>query len=158
MDNCFSKIYELKSIRGEKAKLSNREIELCRPDIIDIGMLSVVHEWFREILGLSDGKKETTIQRMKFIFIALFLFTPSSLAGGKMPDGMREAISRLYPSLAPCVISNNKKSSLFFFDLYRLYKSDIEKIYEGIRRRLMETEEYCIQQIQGSEPKQLSLF
>lgn len=158
MDNCFSKIYELKSIRGEKAKLSNREIKLCHPDISDIGMIPVVHEWFREIIGLKEGEQETTIQRMKFIFIALFLFAPSSLVGGKMPDGMRKAISGLYPSLAPCVISNNKKSSLFFFELYRLYKSDIERIYEGIMRRLMETEEYCLQQIRGCEPKQLSLF
>ena len=118
MDNCFSKIYELKYIRGEKAKLSNREIELCRPDISDVGMIPVVHEWFREIIGITDGKPETTLQRMKFIFIALFLFAPSSLVGGKMPDGMRESISRLYPSLAPCVISNNKKSSIFFFELY----------------------------------------
>lgn len=156
----FSSISELKSIREQKSRLSERERELSSPVLHDVSLIPEIYVWFKDILSANCCTPcvDSVLQRMKFIFIVLFLFSPSSLAGGKMPNGIREAISSLYPSLAPCVISNNKKSSIFFFELYRLYKSEIERIYEGIMRKLMETEEYCIQQIRGSEPRQLSLF
>lgn len=159
MEKDFSCISEIREIRRMKSALSERETRLSRPTLRDYAMIPALYAWFNEIMdGDEGGQPGKAYARMKFIFIILFLYAPGALAGGKMPDGLRKAISGLYPSLAPCVISNNKKSSLFFFELYRLYKSDIERIYEGIMRKLMETEEYCLQQIRGCESKQLSLF
>ena len=78
------------------------------------------------------------MDRMKFIFIALFLYAPSSLAGRKMPDGLRDVLSGLFPSLSPCVISNNKRQTVFFYEIYRRYGEELERLYSLIMAKIHE--------------------
>ena len=108
----FSSIYELRDIYSKKEELSQRELLLSRPTLTDYSMLPYIYECFAGTC--QPGKPVSPADRMKFLFIALFLYAPSSLAGRKMPDGLRAALSSLFPSLSPCVLSNNKKQAVFF--------------------------------------------
>lgn len=136
----FSSIVELKSIREQKSRLSERENELAEPMLTDLSMIPRIYEWFKDILSARDcpPRLESVTQRKKFLFIILFLYSPSTLAGGRLQNGVRAALRKVFPDIAPCVISNNIADITFIYQNYKDFRSDVEEIYEEIRRRLEE--------------------
>ena len=82
----FSSIAELKSIREQKSRLSERENELSSPILTDFSLIPELYTWFKELLaGMAcPPNPESVTQRKKFLFIVLFLFAPSVLAGGRL--------------------------------------------------------------------------
>ena len=134
----FSSIVELKSIREQKSRLSEREQELSSPVLTDFNLIPEVYSWFKEILsdtGCSPNIESVT-QRKKFLFIVLFLFAPSVLAGGRLPNGIRAEIAGVFPDVSPCVISNNITDVSFIYQQYKDFRQDIEYLYNRILERL----------------------
>ena len=74
----FSAISELKSIREQKSRLSERESELSAPIMSDLDYIPSIYKWFCEIQDFRDcpGNKDSVHIRKKFIFIILFLYWP----------------------------------------------------------------------------------
>lgn len=113
----FSEIAEIKSIREQKSRLSEREKELTEPTLTDLDMIPTLYAWFSEIISDRDcpGRVESVTQRKKFLFIVLYLFSPVTLAEGKMLAGLREKLARLY-NVSPVVISNNCRDIVFLYN------------------------------------------
>ncbi len=134
----FSTIMELKSIRDLKSKLSEREKELSTPLLSDISLISAIYGWFKEIVSEEalQPNIESVTQRKKFLFVILLLFAPSTLAGGRLPIGIRDELTKLFPGLSPYAISHNISDIAFLYRHYKNFRQDIELIYDGIIRRL----------------------
>lgn len=134
----FSSIVELKAIREQKSRLSEREQELSEPMLTDFALIPEIYSWFKEILSQSDCPPnfESVTQRKKFLFIVLFLFAPSVLAGGRLPNGIRAEIAGVFPDVSPCVISNNIADVSFIYQQYKDFRQDIEFIYNQVLERL----------------------
>lgn len=134
----FSSIVELKAIREQKSRLTERENELSSPELKDLSLIPKIYEWFKEILAERDcpPNPESVTQRKKFLFIVLFLFTPSTLAGGRLPNGVRAALADVLPKVSPCVISNNIADILFIYQNYKDFRSDIGHLYSEIINRI----------------------
>lgn len=134
----FSSIVELKAIREQKSRLSEREQELSAPMLTDFALIPEIYSWFKEILSQSDCPPnfESVTQRKKFLFIVLFLFAPSVLAGGRLPNGIRAEIAGVFPDVSPCVISNNIADVSFIYQQYKDFRQDIEFIYNQLLERL----------------------
>ena len=113
----FSEIAEIKSIREQKSKLLEREKELTEPILTDLDMIETLYTWFSEIISDRDcpGRVESVTQRKKFLFIVLFLYSPATLAEGKMLSGLREELARLL-NVSPSVISNNCRDIVFLYN------------------------------------------
>ena len=93
----FSEIAEIKSIREQKSKLSEREKELTEPILTDLDMIGTLYRWFQEIISQKETFRLGNVtQRKKFIFIILFLYSPSTLAGGKMMNGLRNKLAEAH--------------------------------------------------------------
>lgn len=134
----FSSIVELKAIREQKSRLSEREQELSAPMLTDFALIPEIYSWFKEILSQLDCPPnfESVTQRKKFLFIVLFLFAPSVLAGGRLPNGIRAEIAVVFPDVSPCVISNNIADVSFIYQQYKDFRQDIEYLYSQIIERL----------------------
>ena len=134
----FSSIAELKSIREQKSRISERENELSRPIIQKVELISEIYGWFREILSemALEPNIESVTQRKKFLFIIMFLFAPSVLAGGRLPNGIRAELSKIFPDVSPCVISNNISDVVFIYQQYKDFRQDIDYLYAEIVKRL----------------------
>ena len=130
----FSSIVELKSIREQKSRLSEREQELSLPILTDLSLIPEIYGWFKEVLSKMDypPNPESVTQRKKFLFIVLFLFAPSVLAGGRLPNGIRAEIAGVFPDVSPCVISNNIADVSFIYQQYKDFRQDIEYLYNQI--------------------------
>lgn len=134
----FSSIVELKSIREQKSRLSEREQELASPILTDLSLIPEIYDWFKELLAGMDcpPNLESVTQRKKFLFIVLLLFAPSVLAGGRLPNGIRAEISGVFPDVSPCVISNNIADVSFIYQQYKDFRQDIEFIYNQVLEKL----------------------
>ena len=134
MSKEFSSIVELKSIREQKSRLSEREQELSLPILTDLSLIPEIYGWFKEILSGMDcpPNLDSVTQRKKFLFIVLFLFAPSVLAGGRLPNGVRAEISGVFQDVSPCVISNNIADVSFIYQQYKDFRQDIEYLYKLI--------------------------
>lgn len=134
----FSSIVELRSIREQKSRLSEREQELASPILTDLSLIPEIYDWFKELLAGMDcpPNLESVTQRKKFLFIVLFLFAPSVLAGGRLPNGIRAEIAGVFPDVSPCVISNNIADVSFIYQQYKDFRQDIEFIYNQVLERL----------------------
>lgn len=135
----FSSISELKHIREQKSRLSEREAELVKPRLTNLELIPTIYDMFKEVLcviGLPSRGR--IIQRKEFLFIVLFLFVPSVLAGGRIPNGVRKALEHVFPKVKPCTISNNIADVAFLYQQYKYFRSDVNIIYNEILNRLKE--------------------
>lgn len=135
----FSSISELKHIREQKSRLSEREAELVKPRLTNLELIPTIYDMFKEVLcviGLPSRGR--IIQRKEFLFIVLFLFVPSVLAGGRIPNGVRKALENVFPKVRPCTISNNIADVAFLYQQYKYFRSDVNIIYNEILNRLKE--------------------
>lgn len=134
----FSSIAELKSIRKQKSRISEREARLSRPTLQDAALITEIYQWFKDILSDMDfhPNHESVIQRKKFLFIVLFLFAPSTLAGGRLPNGIRMELTKVFPNVSPCVISNNIADVSFIYQNYKDFRQDVDYLYAEIVKRL----------------------
>ena len=69
----FSSIVELKSIREQKSRLSEREQELSSPILTDLSLIPEIYDWFREILSRTDcpPNPDSVTQRKKSFHCAI---------------------------------------------------------------------------------------
>lgn len=135
----FSSVAEIKNIREQKSRLSEREAELVKPRLTNLELIPTIYDMFKEVLcviGLPSRGR--IIQRKEFLFIVLFLFVPSVLAGGRIPNGVRKALENVFPKVRPCTISNNIADVAFLYQQYKYFRSDVNIIYNEILNRLKE--------------------
>lgn len=138
----FSVIAELKSIRQQKSRLSERESELSAPTLTNVEFIPTIYQWFSDILSNMDFPPcvDSVNQRKKFLYIILFLYAPSVLAGGRMPGGLRKVLEELFNHVSPCTISNNISNIVFLYQHYRDFRHDIGEIYTHIMQKLKDKE------------------
>lgn len=136
----FSSIAELKVIREQKSRLSERENELSTPTLTDLSLIPKIYEWFCDIVAERDCPPNpgSVTQRKKFLFIILFLFAPSVLAGGRLPNGIRTELAKVFPHVSPSSISHNIDNVLFLYQNYKDFRQNIDYIYNNIMARLGE--------------------
>lgn len=134
----FSAVSELKSIREQKSRLSEREQELAKPILTDSGLIPMIFEWYCELkgnCGLPERRAGASF-RQKFIFIILFLYSPSTLAGGKIAKGIRDVLADILGFNAPTGISNLCVGVTFNYNNYKDYRADINYLCTEILNRL----------------------
>lgn len=135
----FSSIAEIKNIREQKSRLSEREAELVSPILTNLESIPYIYELFKNIVRtMKIPPREKIIQRKEFLFIILFLFVPSVLAGGRIPNGVRKSLEHVFPKVKPCTISNNIADVFFLYQQYKYFRSDINIIYKEMLKRLEE--------------------
>ena len=135
----FSSIAEIKNIREQKSRLSEREAELVSPILTNLESIPYIYELFKNIVRtLNLPPREKLIQRKEVLFIIHFLFVPSVLAGGRIPNGVRKSLEHVFPKVKPCTISNNIADVFFLYQQYKYFRSDINIIYKEMLKRLEE--------------------
>lgn len=69
----FSSIAEIKNIREQKSRLSEREAELVSPILTNLESIPYIYELFKNIVRtMNIPSREKIIQRKEFLFIILF--------------------------------------------------------------------------------------
>lgn len=133
----LSSIMELKSIREQKSRLSERENELAQPLLTDLDMIPRIYEWFNELLKELPNRNKSTLTK-EFIFIILFLYSPGTLAGGKMKLGVRKSIADTLGLTACTAVSNKCSEIVFMYKIYKYFRQDLSIIYPKIMDKIQQ--------------------
>lgn len=134
----FSIISEIKSIREQMLRLSERERELINPTLEDTSLIPKIFKWYCEIKGcyaIPERRKGTSF-RQKFVFVVLFLYSPGALVSGNMARGVRDVLTDTLGFKSPAGISNLCTNMMFNYYNYKNYRTDIDNIYIDIINRL----------------------
>lgn len=137
----FSSIIELKAIREEKSRLSERESELAQPMLTNLDMIPIVFGWFKD-LAMGLPKRNKSILTKEFIFIILFLYSPGTLAGGKMKGGVRKVLGEVLGIVGKSSISDKIGIITFYYRTYKYFRQDLNIIYPAIVEKLRQ-QGYC---------------
>lgn len=125
-------IIELRQILEQKSRLSEREAKLAKAYIEDYAAISRVKDLFCE--KIKDINKP--YNRKKLLFVMLYLFAPRSLVGCRLPNGLRTELTRIFPDVSPCVISNDISDLFFRYQHYKDFRTEVESVCEYILERL----------------------
>ncbi|MDR2913683.1 MAG: hypothetical protein LBV74_02425 [Tannerella sp.] len=131
-------------LQKEKDKIEQEIKDLTMPLLTDRKMISVVYEWFKDILSERDCPPDpaSPYQRRKFLFIILMLYNPVFFTGEKMLSGLRRDIARCLNIKEESVISANCSNVYFLYKHYKDFRGDIESIYSKILDRLKGCDEH----------------
>lgn len=137
MNDVFSVIYEIKSIQEDIARLSLRKSELTRPMLSNLDLIPTLYDWFLEA-AKKLPKRNKSILNKEFIFIVLFLYSPGTLAGGKMKFGVRKRIADTLSINACTAVSNKCSGIVFMYKIYKYFRSDLHILYYEIMNKIEE--------------------
>ena len=124
----LKKIMErIKWIRETKAILSKEEISPSIPLMQDLSQVGNIYVKFMRF----HAGRNSTMVRNEFIFVILYLYSPSALGGSKMRRGLREKSA----DVLGCTCSNvshDYKNISFYYSTDRSFRNDVNEILDKL--------------------------
>ncbi|MCC8187518.1 MAG: hypothetical protein LIP08_08415 [Bacteroides sp.] len=136
----LSRIKEMKQIRKEKKEFREREAKLFHPLLTDMRHLPLIYDWFNEAHQQRNCPARIDCVKLKkeFVFIALYLYCPATLVGGKALPGIREILAELLEYHAASAVSNITADVAFLYQHYRDFRQEIDEAYHYVFLRLVD--------------------
>lgn len=73
---------------------------------------------------------------MQFLIIIMFFYSPISLTGHRIPNGIRDILTELLGYKSKSAVSNHLKNLVPTYDNYRMFREEVDLLYASIRSRL----------------------
>jgi len=137
----IQKIEEIQILRARKSELEKQETQLSVPLLSDLSLIDMLYTWFGEKLAERDCAPhiESVVQRKKFLFIILYLYSPTTLAGGKMIRGLRDKLAQVLELHSRTTISDNCADIVFLYNRYKYFKNEVNDLFQYLTNKLEET-------------------
>ena len=132
-------IIQMESLQKRKQQILEEERKLLCPILTDVSLIGNIYDMFLSAMReLHPNIKElnNTIQRSKFIFIILYLYSPETFCGRKMKrGGIRDKIAKV-TGCKKTLISHNCKNVKMYYYIYSEFHADVDAVYDKISKRL----------------------
>lgn len=140
MNNCLDRISQIKSLRAEESELSEKRVKLESPLFEDTGYIPVMFKWFCE---LSDDfqiqGRLSAQQRTEFLMVVVLIYSPMTLFGKPLKNGIRDLVAEVFRCKSPSVVSNILKDDLRFqYEHNKDIKKNVDYFCEIVIERLKE--------------------
>lgn len=122
--------------RIEKARtalrqaIANNELATS-PKLKDLSLIPKIYKVFEEM----KGDHITINDRKEFIFVVIYLYSPNKFFGGKMPQGMRRAISNTMRIDSTC-ISRTCTELMVLYSTYSDFRQGVDDLLTSVLERL----------------------
>jgi hypothetical protein len=120
--------------RIEKARTALRQAivdnELATsPKLKDLNLIPKIYELF-------EHKKGSVIkpnERKEFIFVIIYLYSPNKFFGGKMPQGLRRAITKATKVTCASVISATCTELMVLYTTYQDFRAGVDELMQDTK-------------------------
>lgn len=126
-----SKIRSAKDTMDKIEELKETVKVALAPVLTDTTLIAKVYGLYKSYVA-EKGEEMDVIHRKRFLFIAVYLFCPSVLVGGKMPMGLREKLSNVMRINSASTISNEVVSLLFLYGCYQDFRDGVNEAFAYI--------------------------
>ena len=121
----------------EKARTALRQAiadnELATsPRLKDLSLIPKIYEIFEQI----KGKGIKVNDRKEFIFVIIYLYSPNKFFGGKMPQGLRRAITKATKVTCASVISATCTELMVLYTTYADFRHDVDELMQIVLNKL----------------------
>lgn len=118
--------------RIEKARTALRQAivdnELATsPKLKELTLIPNIYEVFEEL----KGNHITVNDRKEFIFVVVYLYSPNKFFGGKMPQGLRKAISNTMKADSTCV-SRTCTELMVLYTTYKDFRQGVDELLNAV--------------------------
>lgn len=122
--------------RIEKARTALRQAivdnELATsPKLKDLNLIPKIYKVFEEL----KGNEIKVNDRKEFIFVVIYLYSPNKFFGGKMPQGMRKAISKTMQIDSTC-ISRTCTELMVLYTTYSDFRDGVDELLNAVLGKL----------------------
>lgn len=109
------------------AGIIGKEEELSTPLLTDLDHIPMLRHWYCELIGSGKprSRKEAS-RRSEFVCLVLLLYSPVTLAGGKMGNGVRKALADLFQYKSSTSITNISDNIESNYDRYKDYEENVD--------------------------------
>lgn len=135
----IGKATAIRVLRSKVKELSRTIDELGEPLLTDLSLLPCVYDAYRRVFERRGrpGDAATVRNRKKFLLVALYLYSPKTLAGERMRrGGLRRAITALFGLTASTPVSDNCSGLVVQYRAYADFRRDVDIIFEEVCRSL----------------------
>ena len=119
--------------RIEKARTTLRQAIVdneiaTSPKLKDLNLIPKIYEVFEEL----KGKEIKVNDRKEFIFVVIYLYSPNKFFGGKMPQGLRRAITKATKVTCASVISATCTELMVLYTTYADFRQGVDELMNKI--------------------------
>lgn len=138
VDKIFNQINGIITTKEALKKLQGEYNTLTLPLLHNTALLPNILHWYEETAPEMDttSRDAKALHSQCFIFIVTMLYSPSTLAGGKLSLGLRSQLSQMLHFKSPTSISNIIPNLMFLYNNYKSYKQRIDTAFDYILNKL----------------------
>lgn len=119
--------------RIEKARTTLRQAIVdneiaTSPKLKDLNLIPKIYEVFEEL----KGKEIKVNDRKEFIFVVIYLYSPNKFFGGKMPQGLRRAITKATKVTCASVISATCTELMVLYTTYSDFRQNVDELIQKV--------------------------
>lgn len=129
----------MKRLKDAKKEILEEEMRLSEPQIDDLERVYEVFNLCVEAYmeAYPDTKNLKREGYKQILFVLLFIFSPKTLSGSKMREGLRDKLSTNL-KISPQSISHSIANLMFFYTVYKDFRYDVNYIFTYVFEKLRE--------------------
>lgn len=94
------------------------------PKLKDLSLIPKIYEIFEQM----KGNEIKVNDRKEFIFVVIYLYSPNKFFGGKMPQGLRRAITKATKVTCASVISATCTELMVLYTTYSDFRQGVDEL------------------------------
>ena len=102
------------------------------PKLKDLTLIPKIYEIFEQM----KGNEIKVNDRKEFIFVVIYLYSPNKFFGGKMPQGLRRAITKATKVTCASVISATCTELMVLYTTYSDFRQGVDELMEKATKAL----------------------
>lgn len=124
MEQIIEKIKRIKKARTAlRQAIVDNELATS-PKLKDFNLIPKIYKVFEEL----KGNEIKVNDRKEFIFAVIYLYSPNKFFGGKMPQGLRRAITKAAKVTCASVISATCTELTVLYTTYSDFRQNVDEL------------------------------
>lgn len=131
------KLTRIKELFERRKELAAFESRYATPRLTNMSMIHNIFDIYKATLKRIDPKADPrdTMNRKKFLFVVLYLYSPETLCGSIIKHRLREHFSTVL-DCAPTSVSRDCSDARVFYDNYPGFRRDVNTILSDVMESL----------------------
>ena len=127
------KLTRIKELFERRKELAAFESRYATPRLTNMSMIHNIFDIYKATLKRIDPSADPrdTINRKKFLFVVLYLYSPETLCGSIIKHRLREHFSSVL-QCAPTSVSRDCADARVFYDNYPDFRNDVNMLLSDV--------------------------